>query len=188
MTPSHVFTTMHGEFFAERLSNPERGAKMTTEKQKPPALTWDGADRPRIAPGEYVARCTGFQGPEWIRAFGRWGLRLDFVLDPEEQAVSAFYSLGENRNAFKFGTRSKYFKDWVRANGGPPKRGQEMSPAVLANPEIGYTVRVGDALKDSEGAVKDDALVYSRIDSILAVKRPRAQADTQVIWQAGSPF
>ena len=79
-------------------------------------------------PGDYVARCTGFQGPQWVRAFGRWGLRLDFVLDPEEQAVSAFYSLGENRNAFKFGTRSKYYKDWVRANGGPPKRGQEMSP------------------------------------------------------------
>lgn len=161
---------------------------MTTEKQSPPALVWQGAERPRIPPGEYTARCTGFQGPEWTRAFGRWGLRLEFVLDPEEQAVSAFYSLGENRSAYKFGTRSKFYKDWVRANGGPQKHGQEMSPAVFVNPEIGYTVRVGNAVKDSEGAVKDDALVYSRIDRILEVKRPSAHADKQVIWQAGSPF
>ena len=59
---------------------------------------------------------------------------------------------------------------------------------MLVNPEIGYTVHVGDAVKDSEGALKDDALVYSRIDKILAVKRPSAQEDTQASWQAGSPF
>ncbi len=115
-------------------------------------------------------------------------MRLQFTLDPDEQQVSIFYSFGENKDAPKIGTRSKYFKDWVRANGGPPKRGLEMSPAVLVNPEIGYTVRVGDAVKDSEGALKDDALVYSRIDKILAVKRPSAQEDIQAIWQAGSPF
>ena len=161
---------------------------MTTEKQAPPALVWQGPELPRVPPGEYPARCVGYQGPEWVRAFGRWGLRLNFVLVPEEQGVSAFYSLGESRKAFKFGTRSKYFKDWVRANGDPPRHGQEMSPAVLVNPEIGYIVRVGDAVKDSEGAVKDEALVYSRIDKIIEVKRPSAQADTQAIWQAGSPF
>lgn len=161
---------------------------MADVQREIPALVWEGAERPRIPPGEYTARCTGFQGPQWVREFGRWGLRLDFVLDPEEQAVCAFYSLGENRNAFRIGPRSKYFKDWVRANGASPKPGQEMSPAVLVNPEIGYTVHVGDAAKDGEGVVKDDALVYSRIDKILAVKRPSAQEDTQANWQAGSPF
>jgi hypothetical protein len=161
---------------------------MANEPQNIPALVWTGAERPRIPPGEYTGRCTGFQGPQWVREFGRWGLRLDFVLDPEEQAVSAFYSLGEDRNAFKIGTRSKYFKDWARANGGPPKHGQKMNPGVLVNPEIGYTVRVGDATKDSEGKVKDDALVYSRIDRILAVKRLSVQEDMRASWQAGSPF
>jgi hypothetical protein len=170
------------------LSNPDRGAAMTSDKPVPPALVWQGADRPRIPPGEYTARCVGSQGPEWVREFGRWGLRLDFVLDPEEQAVSAFYSFGEDRKEYSIGTRSKYFKDWVRANGGPPRRGQPMSPAVLVNPEIGYIVHVGDAVKDSEGEVKDDALVYSRIDKILAVKRPSAQEDMQANGQAGSPF
>ncbi len=161
---------------------------MADEQRRIPALVWEGAERPRIPPGEYTARCTGFQGPQWVREWGRWGLRLQFVLDPNEEAVSAFYSLGENPDAFKIGTRSKYFKDWVRANGGPPKHGEGMSPAVLVNPEIGYTVHVGDAVKDGEGVVKDDALVYSRIDKILAVKRPSAQEDRQAIWQAGSPF
>ncbi len=161
---------------------------MADEQKNTPALVWEGAERPRIRPGEYTARCTGYQGPQWVRAFGRWGLRLDFVLEPEEQAVSLFYSLGEDRNAFRFGTRSKYFKDWVRANGGPPKRGQEMSPAVLVNPEIGYTVHVGDAVKDSEGALKDGALVYSRIDKILTVKRPSAQEGTQASREADSSF
>ena len=161
---------------------------MTSEKQVPPALVWQGADMPRIAPGEYTARCTGYQGPEWVREFGRWGLRLSFVLDPDEQTVSAFYSLGENRHAYKFGSRSKFYKDWVRANGGQPKRGQEMSPEVFVNPAIWYTVHVGDAAKDGEGKVKDDALIYSRIDRILEVRRPSNQEDMQVSWQAGSPF
>ena len=115
-------------------------------------------------------------------------MRLQFTLDPDNLQVSIFYSLQENKDAPKIGTRSKYFKDWVRVNGGPPMRGQEMSPAVFVNPDIGYTVHVGDADKDGEGKVKDDALVYSRVDRILDVKRQSAQADTQVIWQAGSPF
>lgn len=161
---------------------------MAGEDKSIPALVWTGAERPRIAAGEYTARCTGYQGPEWVREFGRWGLRLEFVLDPDEQQMSAFYSLGENHAAYKFGTRSKFFKDWVRANGGPPKHGQEMSPEVFVNPAIGYTVRVGDAIKDGEGKVKDESLIYSRIDRILEVKRPGSQEDMQVSWQAGSPF
>jgi hypothetical protein len=161
---------------------------MTIEKQVPPALVWQGAERPRIPPGEYLARCTGFQGPEWLREFGRWGMRLQFTLDPDEQQVSIFYSLQENKDAPKFGTRSKYFKDWVRVNGGPPKHGQEMSPEAFLNPDLSFTVRVSDSVKDGEGKAKDDALIYSRIDRILEVKRPSAQEGMQQIWQAGSPF
>ncbi len=124
-----------------------------------------------------VARATkGRNGYERLAA-GDCGWILCWTRRSKPSAL--FYSFGEDRNAFRFGTRSKYFKDWVRANGGPPKRGQEMSPAVLVNPEIGYTVHVGDAVKDSEGAVKDDALglqpdrqnPYSE-----APKRPRGHA------------
>lgn len=158
---------------------------MTTEKKMPPALVWNGPELPRIPPGEYTGRCTGFQGPEWVRTFGRWGLRLEFALDPDEQIVSAFYSLGEDRKTYKIGTRSKYFRDWVRANGGPPRHGQEMSPEIFLNPELGFTVHVSDTVKDGEGVAKDDALVYSRIDRILEVKRLSTQEEKQASWQAG---
>jgi len=161
---------------------------MADEQKKPPALVWQGAERPRIPPGEYTARCTGFQGPQWVREWGRWGMRLQFTLDPEEQQVSIFYSFGENKDAPKIGTRSKYFKDWVRVNGGPPKHGQKMNPEAFSNSDLSFTVRVSDSVKDGEGKVKDDALVYSRIDRILEVKRPSAQENKQAIWQAGSPF
>jgi hypothetical protein len=154
---------------------------MATEKQPPPTIVWDGAERPRIAPGEYTARCIGFQGPEWVRTFGRWGLRLAFTTDPDEEIVCAFYSFGENREKPHVGTRSKYFKDWVRASGGPPKHGQAMSPEAFMNPELTFTVHVSDAVKDAENTVKDDALVYSRIDKILTVNTS-TQADTRESW------
>lgn len=115
-------------------------------------------------------------------------MRLEFSLDPDEQTVSAFYSFGVNRAAPKIGARSKYYKDWVRTNGGPPKHGDDMSPEIFVNPEIGFTVHVCDADKDSKGNRKDEALVYSRIDRILEVKRPSTQENMQVSWQAGSPF
>ena len=155
---------------------------MATEKQVPPALVWQGADRPRIAPGEYTARCTGFQGPEWTRQFGNWKMRLEFALDRDEETVSAFYTLGEDRSTPKIGNKSKYRRDWVRANGGPPQCGQIMSPEIFMNGELTFTVHVSDAKTDSENRLKDKAEFYSRIDRILEVKRLSTQADT---WESG---
>lgn len=170
---------MLGEFCAERLSKPRPGATMANEKQTPPALVWQGADRPRVPPGEYTARCTRFQGPEWVRAFGRWGMRLEFVLDPDEQAVSAFFSLGENPHKPHFGVRSKYYRTWVMANGGPPRRGENMPPEVIADPSLGFTVQVSDCTTDEENRLKQDAFVYSRVDEILNVTRASGHAGMQ---------
>lgn len=153
-----------------------------TEPSAAPQIIWKGSERPRIPPNVYTARCTGYQGPEWIREFGRWGLRLEFVLDPDDHRVSAFYSFGEDRDTPKIGTRSKYFKDWTRANGGPPKHGQTMSPEAFVNPDLVFTVQVSDAVKDAENTVKDGALVYSRISKILEVKRLSTQEDMQASW------
>ena len=142
---------------------------MTDKREVAPKLVWTGPERPRIPAGEYTARCTNFQGPEWIFEYGRWGLRLEFTLDPDEQCVSAFYALGEDPSTPKFGARSKYYKDWVRTNGGPPKTGQEMSPEIFLDEDLGYTVSVSDSKKDGEKKQKDAALVYSRIDKLLRV-------------------
>ena len=144
---------------------------MASEQNESPPLIWQGATRPRIKPGDYTATCKGFQGPEWIRQFGRWGLRLEFVLDPDDQAVSAFYSLGENRDAPTIGVRSKFFRVWALANGAPPCHGEQMSYEKLADPSLSYTVRVSDCKTDDENQVKEDALVYSRVDAVLSVER-----------------
>lgn len=157
---------------------------MANERQQTPApaLVWQGADRPRIAAGEYTARCTLYQGPQWIRQFGRWGLRLLFVLDPDESAVSAFYSFGEDRTAPKIGTRSKYFKDWVRANGGPPTHFQEMTPEAFLKQDLCFKVLVSDCTRDDENAEKHPALVYSIVKKIIDVKHQSAQEDRQEGW------
>jgi hypothetical protein len=156
------------------------GGNVKSEPEAPPALIWEGSERPRLQSREYTATCSGFQGPQWIKQFGRWGLRLDFVLDPDGETVSAFYSFGEDRDKPRIGPRSKYFKDWVRANGAPPKPGHPMSAQVFLDLELWYVVHVSDAAKDSEGALKDESLVYSRVDNILEVKRSSRQAEKQV--------
>lgn len=160
---------------------------MSNDKKVPPTLVWQGADRVRIPPGEYTARCTGFQGPEWIRAFGRWGLRLEFVLDPDEHIVSAFCSLGENPKSFHIGVRSKYYRTWVLANGGPPRRGETMAPEVIADPELGFTVLVSDCTKDDENRLKHDAFVYSRVDKILSATRASGEARKQPRLESFKP-
>ena len=161
---------------------------MTTNGKQAPSLVWHGADRPRIEPGTYIGRCTGFQGPEWVRQFSSWKLRLEFVLDPDDHRVSEFYSFGTKRDSPHVGVRSKYYRTWVLANGGPPQRGQPMPPELITDPTLIFTVEVSDATTDGENRVKEDALVYSRVKKILRVERTSNQEDTQVSWQAGSPF
>ena|SRR5450631_1124681 len=41
-----------------------------------PSLMWEGADLPRVAPGDYQAACVAWQGPELVRAYRRWSIRL----------------------------------------------------------------------------------------------------------------
>ena len=112
------------------------------------------------------------------------------MLDPDEHRVSAFFSLGESRDAPTFGVRSKYYRTWVLANGGPPRQGQTTNPDVIADPSLAFTVNVSDATTDGENQVKDDALVYSRIDKIIRVKRPSGPADMHANIEAAkySPF
>lgn len=132
---------------------------------------WQGAERMRIPAGEYTARCVNSQGPMWVRQFGRWGLRLEFLIDPDEYALSCFFALGENKRTPYIGARSKYYKAWVLANGGPPYKGQAMTPEVFLDPALSFTVRVGDSTKDTENNMKEDALIYSRIDTVLKAQR-----------------
>jgi hypothetical protein len=135
-----------------------------------PELIWRGVDPPHVQPGDYKAVCVGVQGPQWVRAFRRWGLRVDFQLLAEDAVVSAFFNLGSDRNAPNWGRQSKYYSAWTMAHGGMPWKGLDMSPDVFTDPHLLYTVRIADSTQGSNGKPKPKALVYSIVAEILGVE------------------
>ncbi len=96
-----------------------------------PAVEWH--NYPRIAPGVYRAysAVTKFHFDESIR---RWVcfIRWDVLTDAFEliACVPLWWNLGGGQNP-RAGHRSKYLSEWVRANGGPPVRGDRLSPNVF---------------------------------------------------------
>jgi hypothetical protein len=156
---------------------------MTTSKPEEPEpsdLTWQGSDLVRIPPGDYQAICLAWQGPEWVRAFHCWKLRLDFSLLAEDVSISAFFNLGEDEAKARVGKRSNFFAAWSIANGALPRRGESMTYEVFTDPSLLFLVRVADAswtwsanplTKERIKVMKPDALIYSRVLKILRVDR-----------------
>lgn len=134
-------------------------------------LVWEGVELPRVAPGNYRAACVRWQGPEFVRAFQRWSVRLEFSLLDDGTLVSAFYNLGSDPARPRVGRRSRYYAAWSQANGEPPRKGQKITPEAFAEPGLLYTLQVADAVKDEAQKRKPDALVYSRVVNILRVER-----------------
>jgi hypothetical protein len=146
---------------------------MQARQQGGPMLTWDGIELPRVHPGNYKAVCVGWQGPELVRSFRRWSIRLEFRLLTEDVSVSVFFNLGTNPQKPHVGRRSKFFAAWCMANGEMPRKHQQMPPAAFTEPGLIYLVRIGDAIKDSKDALKPEAMIYSRVTEILEVERSK---------------
>ncbi len=101
---------------------------------------------PRIAPGEYRAYCKwgklyrdpGFHG--W-RCLLRWDVLTDDLLRLVA-CVPLWWALGDGDKPHA-SRRGKYLPEWIRANSGPPTRGDRLSPRVFvhryARVEIGDT-------------------------------------------------
>jgi hypothetical protein len=81
-----------------------------------------------MEPGRYLVRGLKVQGPEWVRAFSRWSICIEFATVHEPGGVSAFFNLGSDRLKQYIGRQSKYFQAWTLANGGLPRKGEQMSP------------------------------------------------------------
>jgi len=146
---------------------------MASSTKDSPALMWQGADLPRVSPGDYQAVCVGWQGPEWCLAFRRWSLRLEFSLVTDETLISAFYNMGSNaERPLPPGRRSRFYAAWSLANGEAPRKGQRMALDVFTEAGLLYLVRVADCLKDGKDAAKPEALIYSRVTEILRIERP----------------
>jgi hypothetical protein len=124
-----------------------------------------------VTPGNYQAVCVGTQGPEFVRTFRRWSLRIEFRLFAEDTCVSAFYNFGEDPKAPQIGRRSRFYEAWSQVNGEPPRKGQQMAPEDFVEDSLMYLVRVDDCKHDVKEQAKPDALVYSRVTEILKVWR-----------------
>lgn len=142
-----------------------------TETQDDPGLVWEGINLPRVAPGIYQAVCVGWQGPQWVRAFRRWCLRLEFALLEDGTLVSRFYNLGNDPARKSHGRRSLFYAIWCWANGEPPRKGQKMTLDTFTEEGLIYTLRVADSIKDEKGGQKPGALVYSRVTEVLRIDR-----------------
>lgn len=108
-----------------------------------PEIEW--RDYPRIQPGSYPAYCR-FAKHYRDPGFHRWACLLRFDVFSNDRlhllaCVPCWLNLsnGEKPHA---GRRSRYFAEWVRANGAPT-RGDRLSPRVfvgrMARVEIGDT-------------------------------------------------
>src|ERR1035437_5343114 len=139
---------------------------MASETRDSPGLIWQGVELLRVSPGDYQAVCVGWQGPDWVRAFRRWSLRLEFCLLTDGTLVSGFYNLGSDLERPRMGRRSRFYAVWSQANGEAPRKGQQMTLETFTEEGLLYTVRVADALKDGKDEAKPDALVYSRVTEV----------------------
>ncbi len=122
------------------------------------SLTWEGADLPRVTSGDYQAVCLAWQGPEFVRAYRRWSIRLEFGLLGDGSCVSAFFNLGNDLAKPHIGRRSRLYKVWCLANGEAPRKGQQMTPETFTEPGLQYTLRIEDSTRDEKQNEKPEAL------------------------------
>jgi hypothetical protein len=109
------------------------------------AIEWTAY--PRIAPGEYFANCYWagrYRDPGMKRwtCLLRWDVLSDDLMTTIALRIPEWFSLGDGEKPHA-SRRGKYLREWVRANGNPPKPGDRLSPRVftgrVARVEIGDT-------------------------------------------------
>ena len=122
------------------------------------AIEW--ADYPRIETGEYFANCyfaKRYRDP----AFHRWTclLRWDVLSDDLQRTIARcvplWFPLGDGECP-RASRRGKYLREWVRANGGPPRKGDRLSPRIFTRRIA--RIEIGDA---------DSPVPYSVVRKII---------------------
>lgn len=97
-----------------------------------------------------LVRVVELQGPEYVRAFQRWSLRIGCAGVAEPAELSLFVNLAGDKNAPGVpGRQSKFYKHWKMANGEPPKKGQPMNWDVFMDKY--FTAQVERVTKDAKG-------------------------------------
>jgi hypothetical protein len=125
----------------------------------------DSKDRPRLTPGRYLVRCTKAKW-EWKGMFSAWKcvLTLADATDPDTPEVTAWLNGGTYRKHPITGQFSRYRPLWCEVNGGPPRRGDRMSPRIF----IGqfFEITVEDIIKRHDGSEHPEELRYSAVRKI----------------------
>lgn len=115
-----------------------------TRSRHEPEITW--REYPRIAPGEYPAYAR-FAKRYWDRGYRRWACLVGFDILADDlirviARVPLWLNLGNGERP-RAGRRGNYLREWVKANRGPPVRGDRLSPRVFvgrfARVEVGDT-------------------------------------------------
>lgn len=118
---------------------------------------------PRLTPGTYQAQCVRgkiYKDPQ----FHCWKAILWYKLPFGGQEVCGFFHLG-NGDKPKAGPRSEYKRAWTIANGGPPRKRQELSPRAFKDKV--FDVEIGDVRKRFDGQEHPKCSVYSTVKKIL---------------------
>jgi hypothetical protein len=104
-------------------------------KPHPEADAIEWKEYPRTEPGEYFALCywaKRYRDPGMRRwtCLLRWDVLSDDLLTTIAKCVPLWFALGNGEKPHA-SRRGKYLPEWVRANGGPPGRGDRLSPSVF---------------------------------------------------------
>lgn len=136
-------------------------------------LVFDGKEYPRLDCGLREVRVREIQGPEWVRPYRRWSLRVGCHMLDEPGEVSAFFNLGSDpsRPSMGKGRQSKIYKLVKLALGRAPRRGEKVDFNLLLVDKC-FVVRIEDCKHDSDGQAKDEGEVYSRITEFVKCTGP----------------
>ena len=122
-------------------------SKPKKPKIQPEAANIEWQEYPRITPGEYLAHCywgKRYRDPGFKRwtCLLRWAVLSDDAQRVLCESVPLWFALGEGDKP-RASRRGKDLPEWVRANGGPPGRGDRLSPHVFTRRVA--RVEIGDA-------------------------------------------
>lgn len=127
---------------------------------------WDREAYPIIDDGPLLVQAVKIKGPDWCRNLRRWSVLVECAGVEEPVTLAIFLNLaGDESGPGKPGRQSKFYKHWTMANGEPPRKGQRMNFDVFVDKF--FMAQVEKVTKDSKGALKPDAEIYSRISHFI---------------------
>jgi hypothetical protein len=162
---------------------PFKGRKVSKERRRPrdpggresvaPVVIWKGREYERLDRGRREVRVVEVQGPEWVRRYRRWSLRVGCQTLDEPGKVSAFLNLGKDPNRPSMGTgrQSRIYKLVTLAKGEPPRNGERIDFEALLLGKC-FLVQIDDCTKNSRGEKKTEGETYSCITDFVRLTGP----------------